>query len=192
MYYLHWSQEHEGALQEIADSLAILKRAPRTIDAYTSGIKDFLRYTPKSLEEINHEDAFNYLVFLEKERGLAGRSLNQRRAALKVLFDGFLKKPLPKKVGRYSKKSNHIPEILDQAETTSFFKACTDLRLCTIFMTFYSSGLRLSEAIHLKTTDIDSPNMLIFVRAGKGRKDRKTLLSQRLLTQLRDYWKHYL
>ncbi len=191
MYYLHWSQEHDRTLHEVTDYLGIMKRADNTIDAYIRGIKDFLQRTPKPLEEIDPEDVFRYLVSLEKERGLAGNTLNQRRAALKILFDKVLKKPLPEKVGQYSKKSKHIPEILESDEATSFFNSCPDFRLCTIFMTLYSAGLRLSEATHLRAADIDSSNMIILVRAGKGCKDRKTLLSERLLTQLREYWQRY-
>jgi len=190
MHCWHWSQEDESTLQGIADYLAILKRSERTIVAYTRGVKDFLQHNPKPLEEIDHQDAFGYLVSLEK-RGLAGQTLNQRRAALRILFDEILKKPLPKKVGRYSKKSKRLPEILGQDEVSSFFKSCADTRLRTFFMILYSAGLRLSEARNLKTTDIDSTNMLILVQAGKGCKDRKTILSERLLTQLRDYWKLY-
>lgn len=60
-----------------------------------------------------------------------------------------------------------------------------------VLMTVYGSGLRLSEVAGLKVSDIDSKNMRIFIRQGKGKKDRYAILSQKSLEILREYWKVY-
>jgi len=70
-----------------------------------------------------------------------------------------------------------------------FLKAITDLRMRTIFITIYAAGLRVSEAVALTAADIDSERMVIHIRQGKGRKDRYVMLSEQLLTILRDYYK---
>lgn len=187
----HWSQEHDDALRDMTGYLRIVDRSPRTIDCYTRGVRDFFLNTPKPLEQIVPRDAFDYLVHLKEDRGLAGKTLNQKRAALKVLYSEVLHQTLPSNVIKYSKKALRIPEVLELKEATSFFRHCPDVRFRVFFMTLYSSGLRVSEATHLKIHDIDSSKMLINVRAGKGGKDRKTLLSEKLLEELRLYWKVY-
>ena len=84
-----------------------------------------------------------------------------------------------------------FPAIMSKDEIIRFFYAIDNLRDRAIFETVYGSGLRLSEIVHLRVQDIDSKQMRIFVHHGKGGKDRFTLLSQRNLDVLREYWKQY-
>jgi integrase/recombinase XerD len=79
--------------------------------------------------------------------------------------------------------------VLTRDQVLRFLKAVADLEMRTIFITIYSAGLRVSEAVALTTRDIDSANMVIHVRQGKGRKDRYAMLSEQLLAILRAYWK---
>lgn len=86
------------------------------------------------------------------------------------------------------KKPVRLPVILSLGETTTFFESIASLKQRTILMTAYAAGLRVSEAVHLKVTDIDSQRMVIRVNQGKNRKDRYVMLSPRLLEILRVYW----
>ncbi|MEM5433496.1 MULTISPECIES: tyrosine-type recombinase/integrase [Cupriavidus] len=81
-----------------------------------------------------------------------------------------------------------LPVILSQDEITTFFESVASLKQRTILMTAYAAGLRVSEVVHLKVTDIDSQRMVIRVNQGKNRKDRYVMLSPRLLEILRLYW----
>lgn len=89
----------------------------------------------------------------------------------------------------FQKKHKTLPSILSQAEIKSFLSVIEDPKYYAIASTLYGSGLRLSECINLKIKDIDSSNMTITVRDGKGKKDRVTILSQTLLTTLRTYYR---
>ena len=80
--------------------------------------------------------------------------------------------------------------VLSLNEVEAIFTATQNLKHRAILMTIYSSGLRISEAVHLKVTDIDSSRMMVRVR-GKGDKDRYTLLGKRTLEILRVYWEVY-
>jgi site-specific recombinase XerD len=82
-----------------------------------------------------------------------------------------------------------LPEILSAQELERLFAAADNPKHRAMLMTTYAGGLRLSEVLHLKVTDIDSQRMMIRVEQGKGNKDRYTLLSERLLLELRAYWK---
>jgi site-specific recombinase XerD len=78
--------------------------------------------------------------------------------------------------------------ILSREEVMHFLGAVDSIKHRAILMTAYAAGLRISEATHLKVTDIDSQRMMLRVDQGKGRKDRYVMLSPRLLEMLRVYW----
>lgn len=89
----------------------------------------------------------------------------------------------------YQKKHKTLPSVLSQDEIKVFFSVIEDPKYFAIASTLYGSGLRLSECINLKIEDIDSSNMVITVRDGKGKKDRVTVLPENLLYTLRNYYR---
>jgi len=82
-----------------------------------------------------------------------------------------------------------LPGILSQAEVAQLFAAAPTLRHRTLLQTTYSAGLRVSEVLHLKVTDIESPRMGLRIEQGTRRKDRYVPLSARFLPALRTYWR---
>jgi site-specific recombinase XerD len=84
-----------------------------------------------------------------------------------------------------------LPEILTRDEITEFFNHCTNIKHKALLLLAYGSGLRVGEIVRLKVKDIDSASMRVFVRGGKGKKDRYTILSEVALHALRDYWRKY-
>src|SRR5262249_28320776 len=89
----------------------------------------------------------------------------------------------------YARKHRQLPVILSADEITRFFAAVPSLKHRTALMTAYAAGLRVSEVVHLKITDIDRSRMLIRVEQGKGGRDRYIMLSPQLLVVLRAYWR---
>lgn len=189
MFLIHWSPAHDNALEELTNYLGILGRSSNTARAYVGGARDFLQHTKKDLDELSESDVFEYLVYLKEQRGLANDSLNQRRAALRMLFEDILGKPLSRKVLKFAKRPKRLPETLTTSEVTDLLQAAENFKHQTILMTIYSAGLRVGEAIRLKPLDIDSKSMQIHIRGAKGQKDRQVMLSEKLLVQLRQYWK---
>jgi integrase/recombinase XerD len=90
-----------------------------------------------------------------------------------------------------AKRSGRLPEPLSRSEIAKLLDAASNLRHRVLLMTAYGGGLRVSELVHLTPGDIHSARMLIRVNQGKGHKDRYTLLSPRLLEELRTYWRQY-
>lgn len=84
-----------------------------------------------------------------------------------------------------------LPEIFSFEELERLFKCATSLKNRVLLMTTYGAGLRVSEVVNLKLSDIDSSRMTIKVSQGKGNKDRYTILSSRLLTELRTYYREH-
>lgn len=89
----------------------------------------------------------------------------------------------------YQKKHKTLPQVLSQEEVKTFLSVIEDQKYSAIASTLYGSGLRLSECLNLKIEDIDSSNMVITVRDGKGKKDRVTVLPESLLVTLRSYYR---
>jgi site-specific recombinase XerD len=89
------------------------------------------------------------------------------------------------------KRERHLPVVLDREEVESLFSVLKNIKHRAILMLIYSSGLRLTEAAHLKVSDIDSKRMVIRIRQSKGKKDRYTILSKVALEVLREYWYRY-
>lgn len=89
------------------------------------------------------------------------------------------------------KRSGRLPEPFSRQEIGRLLEAATTRKHRVLIMTAYAAGLRLSELVHLRPEDINSERMVIHVRQGKGCKDRFTLLSPRLLEELRVYWREY-
>ncbi len=88
----------------------------------------------------------------------------------------------------FAKKPKKLPCVLGAEEVEKLLGCARPAKLRMVLATLYAAGLRLDEALHLKPADIDSSRMLLHVRQGKGSKDRMVPLSQRLLTELREYW----
>jgi len=170
----------------------ILRRfSPHTQRSYLASVAGLARYYNEAPEQINKQMIQDYLVHLMQERKLAWSSCNAIVCALRFFYhqtlgidSTFLTIPPRKKV-------QQLPEILSTDEVECMLCAVTNQKHRTVLMTTYAAGLRLSEVVNLKLTDIDSKRMMIRVRQGKGSKDRYTILSKRLLQQLRMYWKMY-
>lgn len=81
--------------------------------------------------------------------------------------------------------------MLTKEELSTFFNVCDNFKFKTIFMLVYGSGLRIGEVANLRVEDIDGKNMRIFVREGKGNKERYTILPKQSLEMLRTYWSKY-
>ena len=89
------------------------------------------------------------------------------------------------------KGKRRLPKILSDEELNVFFNACENYEYKTIFMLIYGSGLRISEATNLRIEDVDSKNMRLFVRNGKGERERYTVLPKASLEMLREYYQMY-
>jgi site-specific recombinase XerD len=123
--------------------------------------------------------------------GKATGSVNIYNSALRFIFGAVLQRNLNLRMIPRRRLHRELPSIMSKTEIVCFFSAIDNLRDKAIFETVYGAGLRVSEVVQLRVQDIDSEQMRIFVHQGKGGKDRYTLLSQRNLDLLREYWKQY-
>lgn len=176
--------------QRMVEDMQIRNLSPHTQASYCQQISQFARHFNRSPVELGPEDIRAYQVYLTNERKLAPVSILLAVAAIRFLYKVTLKKDwVFEEVIPTCKKPQKLPEILSAAEVLDLLACVRTIKQRAILTTCYAAGLRISEAIHLKATAIDSQRMVIHVQQGKGQKDRFVMLSPKLLETLRSYWR---
>lgn len=170
---------------EIVGKLRNLK--PGTIRTYKNNVTTFLEFTNKNPEELTCEDARDYLVYLQN-KGNKASTLNNKNGSLVFFYKRVLGKLwddnlVPRAINDYA-----VPRVLSHADIEKLLNATTNLKYKAIFAIMYSSGLRISEALHLHYDDISRTNMQIYIRDSKTHTARYALLSKRALDILTEYW----
>lgn len=181
-----------GALRErMKEELILRQKSARTQESYLGAMVALTKHYGVSPETLSEEQIRSYLLHLLVERKLAASSVNVALSAIRFFYretlcrqDLRLSFPRP----RPPKK---LPHVLAREEVTRIIEATRNDRDRTLLMTAYGAGLRVSELCALRVVDIDAKRMCLRVTQGKGAKDRDTLLSPRLLEQLRGYWRTY-
>jgi site-specific recombinase XerD len=175
--------------QKMINDMTLRSFSPKTKEAYISAVSGLARFYNQSPETINQEEVQAYLLYLIDDRKLAWSSCNVAFSGLRFFYNETLGQPSMGLSIPPRKKKSQLPEILSAEELERLFASATNPKHRAILMTTYAGGLRVSEVVQLKITDIDSQRMMIRVEQGKANKDRYTILSERLLEELRHYWK---
>jgi integrase/recombinase XerD len=173
----------------MTEAMQIRNFTANTQSAYLQQIAALAKFYHQSPDLLGSEQVQAYQLYLTNERKLAPGSLCTIAAALRFLYSVTLKRdwalddiPIPKKPLK-------LPVILSREEVARFLECVGSVKHHTLLSTAYAAGLRVSEATHLRVTDIDSQRMVIRVEQGKGQKDRYVMLSPRSLEVLRAYWR---
>jgi integrase/recombinase XerD len=170
--------------------LAIRGRAVRTQQAYTAFVVDLAKYYRRSPDQISYEEVTIWIEHLIRERHLAPSSVNIAVNAVRFLYGTTLGRDTAALLAGIPrmKRNTRRAEVYAVSEVEALLTAPTQPRDRAFLMTVYAGGLRLSEATHLRVTDIDRARLQLRVRHGKGAKERVLPLSTRLLQELENYW----
>jgi integrase/recombinase XerD len=163
--------------------------APATKKSYLTCCRVFVAHFMKSPEQLHAEDVRAFLLHLMRERKAGPACVAVYVAALRFLYRKVLNIPEVIDGTPRPKQAHKMPDVLSREEVEQVLGAVRSLKLRTILSMAYAAGLRISEALRMRVEDVDSKRMVLHVRGAKGGKDRMVLLSPRLLTMLRDYWK---
>jgi site-specific recombinase XerD len=163
--------------------------SPHTRDAYLRAVAQLALYYQRSPDQLGTEDVRTYLLHLINDRHVSPSTFNQVRCALRFFYRVTLGRDWALDRIVCQKEEKKLPVVLSRDEVRRLFAAAGRLKSRAILMTLYAAGLRVSEVVGLKVSDIDSQRMAIRVRQGKGRKDRYVMLSPTLLDILRAYWR---
>lgn len=159
---------------------------------YCSYFNAFIdHFTGYELESLKKDQINAYLLTLMAERSISASQQNQRINAIKFYYEKVLGRNKEYYNIERPRKDQKLPNVLSKEEIARMLKVTGNIKHKMILSLLYSGGLRRSEVLDLKISDIEPDRGLLKIRAGKGKKDRYTLLSTPLLGHLRDYYREY-
>ena len=178
---------YEAYINKIEDVGNLRNLKPGTIRTYKNNVRDFLKIINKHPDDLTCEDARDFLLYL-KNKGNKASTLNNKNGALVFFYKRVLGKLwddnlVPRAINDYA-----VPKVLSRTEIERLLDATPNLKYKAIFAIMYSSGLRISEVLHLKYDDISRTNMQIYIHESKTHTSRYALLSKRALDILTEYW----
>src|SRR5437899_9100538 len=176
--------------QRMIEDMQVRNLSVHTQKCYVLQVSLFARHFNKSPELLGPEQIRAYQVYLTNEKKLATSSILIAISALRFLYKVTLHRNWTlEEIIPAPKKPQKLPVVLSPEEVLHFLDCVAGLKHRTILTTCYAAGLRISEAIRLRSAHIDSQRMVIRVEQGKGQKDRYVMLSPKLLETLRNWWR---
>ena len=175
--------------QKMINDMKLRRFAQSTQEAYVSAVADLAKYYNQSPDLLDKEKIQAYLLHLMEERHLAWSTCNVVVSGIRFFYTHTIGIDSMHLGIPPMKTQKKLPEILSAEEIERLFKCAFNLKHRAVLMTTYAAGLRVSEVVNLRLADVDSGRMTIRVCQGKGNKDRYTILSSRLLTELRTYYR---
>ena len=175
--------------QRMLEDLQIRHYSKTTIRLYLHAVSVFSQHFGKPPDQLDAERVRRYQLFLVQEKKVSLSTFIQVVSALRFFYTHTLHQKIPIERIPFPRRERKLPLILSREEVKALLQAPRNLRHRTMLAVLYGSGLRVAEAAQLKVSDIDTPRNVLWVRLGKGSKDRQTLLSPRLLELLRGYWR---
>jgi len=186
------SEENWQCLELFVKTLELKAYSKNTIKTYKNEFLQLLQILKYfSVNELDDSKIKSYLLYCIKTLKLSENTLHSRINAVRFYFEQVLKRdkvfigiPRPK-------KPTTLPKTISQKDIKKIFEVTSNLKHNTILKLCYGMGLRVSEIVNLKITDIDSGNMQVFIERAKGKKDRYVNLPESILEQLRKYYLEY-
>jgi site-specific recombinase XerD len=162
--------------------------SPRTMEAYVAGVNRAARHFNRPPDQLTADDLRTFQLDLIA-RDVSWSQFNQVTSALRFFYQHVLARPDLVPFVPFAKKPRTLPVVLSPDQVRRLLGAVPPGRNRLMFRIAYGCGLRVSELTHLRVPDIDSARHLLWVRHGKGNKDRAVPLPALLLAELRDYWR---
>ena len=163
--------------------------SPRTIKSYLNVVAAYTRHIGKNPESSDWGEVRSYLLHMLNERHCSVSYLSQANSAFKVFFVCVLGWPEAGHQVPRPRRVRILPSVMSVEEVQRLINSVANVKHHTMLQVLYGTGLRVSEIVALRITDIDSDRGQIAVRQAKGFKDRYVPLSPTLLEQLREYWR---
>ncbi len=181
---------HRESLVALEEQLMLERKSHTTIKSYKNNLLRFLaHYKETPPADISVKQVRDYLLYLINEKGISESTQNSVINAIKAYYEKVLGQERKMYYVPRPKRRNRLPSIFSEKEVVNLLQSAQNTKHKCVLMLIYSAGLRLGELVNLKTHDIDPDRMRVFVHAGKGKKDRYTLLSKKAMLHLQGYLK---
>jgi len=199
-----WSKEENGTLPDAltkawitvpasySEALSIMRYSDATIKNYESQFKIFLSFIyPKTCEAIEEKDIHRFMHYLVENKRVSISTQNQAVNSIKFFLERVQGSERKTYYIERPRKDSKLPIVLSEEETMALFEQTMNIKHKCILFFLYSAGLRMSELLNLTLADLDADRGLIYVRGGKGAKDRVTLLSKVALQFADEYCRQH-
>jgi integrase/recombinase XerD len=174
--------------RRMIEDMTIRGFGAKTQHDYIRSVSNLAKFLGRSPDTASNEDVRGFQLHLSAE-GISAANMNGTVSGLRFFFRVTLGRADMASHLPFVRQRRKLPVVLSPEEVSRFLEAAPGLKYKAAFSVAYGAGLRASEVISLKPTDIDSQRMVIRVEQGKGRKDRYVMLSPQLLELLRDWWR---
>ena len=174
--------------QRMLEDMRMRKLEPRTQEAYIRAVRKLAAYLHRSPDTATVEDLRNFQLHLV-DTGTSPMTLNVTLTGLRFFFDVTLERLELMARMQPVKLPHKLPVVLSPQEVSRLIAAARNVKHQAALSVAYGAGLRASEVISLKVSDVDGERMTLRVEQGKGRKDRYAMLSPVLLQRLRSWWR---
>jgi len=174
--------------RRMIEDMTVRKFVEKTQNDYIRQVKNLAAFLGRSPDTATAEDLRRYQLHLT-EAGVRPPTINSTVSALRFFFSVTLDRPGVTKLMTFVAEPRKIPVVLSPEEVARFLEAAPGPKYKAALSAAYGAGLRVSEVVALKVSDVDSQRMLLRIEQGKGRRDRFAMLSPQLLELLRDWWR---
>ena len=174
--------------RRLIEDMAIRRLGPKTQYQYLRHVKRFAHFVGRSVDKATTEDVHRYQLWLASI-GTTVPTVNVGATALRFFFRVTLKRRDLAEEVVSTREPRRLPVVLSPEEVGRLLASAINIKHKALLSLAYATGLRASEVVSLRLTDIDSDRMVIRVEQGKGKKDRYVILSPFLLELLRDWWR---
>lgn len=183
---------HKDLITKFLRILEVKRYSKSTQKTYIQAISQFLDYfSKKDPSELNHENIFRYVEHKIKDKEISFSTQKGIIGAIKLFYKHLYDKNIHIDYMYPDRREHKLPNVLAIEDLKKIIESINNLKHKTLISTIYSSGMRISEVLNLKISDIDSKRMMIRIENSKGNRDREVMLSEKLLVLLREYYKIY-
>ena len=189
--FVKTGKANEKVIKKYKRQLKIKGYSNKTQKVYLTHIQMFFDYNNKKAMAVKEKDIKDYLYYLLKSKKTSPSYVSQALSAIKFLYKNvFHKNSIIKNISR-PKRQKKLPVVLNRKEITSIINILSNIKHKAIISLTYSGGLRVSEVVKLKISDIDEDRKLIHIKQSKGKKDRYTILSEKAVKITYNYLEKY-
>lgn len=167
------------------DYMTVRGYSPKTISAYTKAVIKLTNSLGRNPLELSPADLETYFLGL-RDSDFADATIHLAQHAIRFFYRIHGVTNMVPRI-RFPGKHSKLPTVLSRVEVANLLGSCSDLKSKTVFNLIYSCGLRISEALNMRVSDIDFERKTVFVRCGKNKKDRFTVLGDRMAHLVREY-----
>jgi integrase/recombinase XerD len=183
------TEEDNAMISELKKWMEHRRYSSSTVKTYCGAAMVFIRFIkPKTIVNANNDDVIRFTNEYILANKLSASYQNQAINAIKLFFREVLKSKIDVDVIERPRPEHRLPNVLSKEEIKAILQAPSNIKHKAMLSLIYACGLRRSELLNLKPTDVDSKRGLLIIRNAKGKKDRVVPLSEKIIGELREYY----